>query len=426
MDIKKIRADFPILKRKIDGKDLVYFDSAATSQKPEAVIDAIVDYYRNHNANVHRGIHTLSEEATVMMEEAREKVAKFVGAEKEEIIFVRNASEGLNLVMYSWAEKNIKEDDEVVVSLMEHHSNLVPWQVLCKKKGAKLRVIDVTNDGLLMMKKDEGEKKMREGIMVGPLQSLLNEKVKLVAVTQVSNVLGTINDVEAIGKMMEKLSPRAKLLVDGSQSVPHMKVDVGKLGADFLVFSGHKMLGPTGIGVLWGKKGLLEAMDPFLYGGDMIAKVELGESKWNVLPYKFEAGTPNIAGAIGLGAAVDYLTEVGMDEIREHEKELTAHALGRLGELEAMGELEIYGPREVEDRAGVITFNVKGVHAHDTAQVLDGFGIAVRSGQHCGALVVEKFGVTAMARASFYLYNTKEEVDVMAAKLPSVRKLFKL
>jgi len=426
MQIDKIRADFPILKRKINGQQLVYFDSAATSQKPKQVIEAIVDYYEKHNANVHRGIHSLSEEATSMVEAARDKVAELIGADREEVIFVRNASEALNLIMYTWADENINKGDEVVVSLMEHHSNLVPWQVLCRKKQARLKIIDVTEEGELMMSGNQGSKRMMEGVEVGPFEELLSEKTKLVGVTQVSNVLGTINDIDAVREVMKRRAPRAKLVVDGSQSVPHMEVRVNDLKADFLVFSGHKMLGPSGIGVLWGRKALLQNMKPFLYGGDMIKKVELNSSKWNELPYKFEAGTPNMAGMVGMGAAVDYLLEVGMDEIREHEKELIEHGLRKMEELEKEGVVEIYGSRDANKRGGVLTFNVVGVHAHDTAQILDGYGIAVRSGQHCGAPVVEKFGVTAMARASFYIYNTKQEIDYMVEKIREVRKVFKL
>ncbi len=423
IDVEKVRRDFPILKRKINGRPLVYLDSAATSQKPKAVIKSIVDYYENHNANVHRGIHVLSKEATAMAEGARKKVAGFIGADSEkEVIFVRNASEAINLVMYSWGEKNVGKGEAVVVGYQEHHSNLVTWQILCKKNGASLRVINVDEQGRLTLK--GGSKRVVEGVEVGSLESLLDEKVRMIALTVVSNVLGTVNDLEAVYELKKRLSPKAKFLVDGSQSVPHMAVDVKKLKCDFMVFSGHKMLGPTGIGVLWGKREILEEMEPFLYGGDMISEVKLAESSWNELPWKFEAGTPHIEGMIGLGAAVDYLNSLGMENIWEHEQELIKYALEKGEELEKKGWIEIYGPRNYKERGGVFTFNVKGVHAHDSAQVLDSFGIAVRSGQHCGAPITEKLGVMATTRASFYVYTTKQEIDFLIEKIGEVRKVF--
>ena len=406
-NVKKIREDFPILKRKINGKSLVYFDSAATSQKPKQVINSIVDYYENHNANVHRGVHTLSEESTQMVENARGRIAEFMGANSEkEVIFVRNASEGINLVMYGWARKNLSKGDAVVVGVQEHHSNIVPWQVLAKETGFKLRFVDVDDNGVLS---------------VQSLEELLDERVKLVALTQVSNLLGVINPIREIVKMVKKKAPKAKFLVDGSQSVPHMKVDVKKMGVDFFVFSGHKMLGPTGIGVLWGKEKILEEMDPFLFGGDMISDVKLTGSKWNRLPYKFEAGTPNMAGAIGLGAAVDYLEALGMDSVREHEKNLVEYGLKKMEGL-----VEIYGPRDCAIKGGVLTFNVKEVHAHDVAQILDSFGIAVRSGFHCAQPLAERLNMGAAVRASFYVYNTKEEIDFLIEKIPEVLKVFKI
>lgn len=422
-DVNKIREDFPILKRKVGENLLVYLDNAATSQKPKAVIESIVDYYENYNANVHRGIHALSEEATVKTEEARKKVASFIGASSEkEIIFVRNASEGINVVMYAWGEKNVKEGDVVVVGYQEHHSNLVTWQMLCKKKGATLRVINVDDQGRLILKGEA--KRVVEGVEVGSLEALLDGRVKMLALTAVSNVLGTVNDLGEVYELKKKLAPAALFLVDGSQSVPYMRVDVKKIKCDFLVFSGHKMLGPTGIGVLWGKKEILEAMDPFLYGGDMISSVKLAESTWNELPWKFEAGTPDMSGMIGMGAAVDYLEAVGMDKVWEHEQELIKYALEKGEELEKQGLITIYGPRDYKERGGVFTFNVNGVHAHDSAAVLDSFGIAVRSGQHCGAPITEKLGVMATTRASFYVYTTKEEIDFMFSKISEIRKVF--
>lgn len=410
LDINKIREDFPILKRKVNGYLLTYFDSAATAQKPKQVLAAIDDYFEQHNANVHRGVHTLSVEATEMMDTARSKIARLIGARDEEVIFVRNTTEGINLVAYSWGEENIREGDELLVTLMEHHSNMVPWQELARRKGAKLKVINVKSDGLLDLEN---------------LKELLNEKVKLVAFTAVSNVLGTINDVSSIKNLVSSMAPNAKILVDAAQAVPHMKVNVAKWKVDFVAFSGHKMMGPTGTGILWGRKNILEEMKPFMYGGDMVNEVKLTGATWKELPYKFEAGTPDIAGAVGLGAAVDYLKNIGMDSIREHEKELISYALDKMIELERHGVVEIYGPKDAEVRGGVLTFNMIGIHAHDVASVLDNFGIAIRSGQHCGAPIVESFDVPAMARASFYIYNTKEEIDLMIDKLLEVKKLFK-
>lgn len=425
MDVNKIRADFPILRRKIKGNDLVYLDSGATSQKPEIVIETMNKFYRENNANIYRGVYELSAESTRMVDEARATVAAFIGAEFTEVVFVRNASEAINLVAYTWGEENIKKGDAIVVTRLEHHSNFLPWQVLCRKKGAELRVIEVTKEGLLM---EEGEVKEFEKdglkVKVGGIKDLIDDRIKLLAVTGVSNVLGTIVNVKDLAGKIKQKSPGAKVLVDGAQMVPHMKVDIKKLGADFLAFSGHKMLGPTGIGVLWGKKELLEKMKPFMYGGEMINEVTLTGASWAELPSKFEAGTPDIAGIIGLGAAVDYLKDVGMDDIREHEKELTGYALTKLAELEKAGLITVYGVRDPERRGGAIPFNVEGVHPHDAAQVLDSFGIAVRSGQHCAAPLVTSFGVPAMVRATLYLYNTKEEIGYLTEKIKEIPKVF--
>ena len=426
-DIRKVRADFPILSRKVGDAPLVYLDSAATSQKPKQVLEAINDFYTKHNANIHRGVHTLSAEATAMVDAARGKVAKFINAKTEEVIFVRNATEGLNLIAYTWGRENIKKGDVVVVSLLEHHSNLVPWQILCEEVGAHLRIIEIDNEGRLILD-GAGTTQLTGKLTVttGGLASLLDERVKLVAVTAVSNVLGTITPLAEISALIKKKAPQAKLVIDGAQLVPHMKTDVAKLGADFMAFSGHKMLGPTGSGVIWGKKEILEGMKPFLYGGDMIGEVKLTGTTWAGPPSKFEAGTPDIAGIIGLGAAVDYLTNLGMENVREHEKELIGYALGEMGKLEKEGLVTIYGPRSAEERGGVLTFNVKGVHAHDAAQVLDKYGIAVRSGQHCGAPIVERFKEMAMARASFYVYTSKEEIDFLIEKIREVPKIFQI
>lgn len=407
-DVNKIREDFPILKRKINGHDLVYLDSGATSQKPESVLKSMDDFYRNNNANIHRGVYDLSVESTEMVDSAREKVAKFIGAQTAEVIFTRNASESMNLVMYSWGQENVKEGDAILVTRLEHHSNFVPWQVLCKEKKADFRVVGVDSKGEL------NEQELRQ--MSG------HGKVKLLAMTGASNVLGYLPDLKKIFAIVREKNPEVKILIDASQMVPHMKVDVKTLGCDFLAFSGHKMLGPTGTGVLWGKKEILSSMKPFLYGGDMIGEVGMTDTTWADLPNKFEAGTPDIAGIIGLGAAVDYLESVGMDNIRAHEKELMEYALEKFKEL---GDLvSVYGVDNVEDRGGALAFNVKGVHSHDVAQVLNSFGICVRSGQHCAAPLVTSFGVMAMVRATFYIYNTKEEIDYLVEKIKEVPKVF--
>lgn len=407
-DVEKVRKDFPILKRKIHDHDLVYLDSGATSQKPEKVIKMMDDYYRNSNANIHRGVYELSVESTKMVDEAREKVAKFIGGRSEEIVFTRNASESLNLVMYSWGKKNIKEGDAVLVTRLEHHSNFVPWQVLCKEKFGSFRVVDVDSEGRLDMTSFE--------------RLISDGKVKLFALTGASNAIGTLTDIKALVEKVKNKNPEVVVVLDASQMVPHMKLDVTKLPVDFVAFSGHKMLGPTGIGVLWGKKELLNKMEPFLYGGDMIGEVGMESTTWGDLPNKFEAGTPDIAGIIGLGEAVDYLENLGMDNIREHEKELIGYALEKFKEL---GELvTVYGVDNPEERGGALAFNVKGVHAHDVAQILNSFGICVRSGQHCAAPLVTSFGVPAMVRVTFYIYNTKKEIDYLVEKIKEVPKVF--
>jgi len=440
-DVNKIREDFPILKRKINGRDLVYLDSGATSQKPESVLKSMDDYYRNHNANIHRGVYDLSVESTRMVDEAREKVAKFIGGRIEEVVFTRNASESLNLVMYSWGRDNIKEGDAVLVSKLEHHSNLVPWQELCREKKAELRAIDIDGEGKLIEKtqktmpasrrvknsKIQNEALSHNGltVKVGSFEELIADgKVKLLAVTGASNVLGTLPDLSTMIKETREKSPEAVVLIDASQMVPHMRVDVKTLGAEFVVFSGHKMLGPTGIGVLWGKKEILSRMRPFLYGGDMISEVKITGATWADIPSRFETGTPDIAGIVGFGAAVDYLESLGMDKVREHEKELIKYALKKFEVLENEGLMEVYGARNGEERGGALAFNVKGVHAHDVAQVLNSFGICVRSGQHCAAPLVTSFGVPAMVRATLYVYNTTKEIDYLVEKLREVPKVF--
>jgi cysteine desulfurase/selenocysteine lyase len=425
-DVLKIRQDFPILKQKVNGQNLVFLDSGATSQKPESVIEAMSRYYRETNANIHRGVYQMSVESTRLVDESREKVADFIGARPEEIIFTRNASESINLVMYSWGRDNVKSGEAVLITKLEHHSNLVPWQELCREKGAELRVVDVDGQGKLKIEGGEEKVFSENGLRVrlGSLANLADEKVKLLAITGASNVLGTTPDILTIVKEVKERAKDVKILIDASQMVPHMKVDVKSLGVDFVAFSGHKMLGPTGTGVLWGKKDILEKMRPFLYGGDMIGEVKMTGATWAALPSKFEAGTPDIAGIIALGAAVDYLQDLGMDEVRKHEKELMRYALDKMEALSQEGLVEIYGPTEVEERGGALAFNVKGVHSHDVAQVLDNFGIAVRSGQHCAAPLVTSFGVPAMVRATFYIYNTKEEIDYLVEKIREVPKVF--
>lgn len=406
LNVSKIRQDFPILKRKIHGKPLVYLDNAATSQKPRQVIEAISKYYSNYNANIHRGVHTLAEEATEKYEKAREKIAQFIGAtSSKEIIFVRNSTEAINLVAYSWGRHNLGKNDEIIISEMEHHSNIVPWQLIAKEKGAKIRYVKVSQEGYLDLEE---------------FNKLLTRKTKLVSLVHISNVFGTINPIEKIGKMIK--DTQAKLLVDGSQSVPRMATDVENLGCDFLVLTGHKMLGPTGIGVLYGKRELLEDMPPFLSGGNMIREVHAYSSTWNELPYKFEAGTPNIAGGIALGEAVSYLNSLGMSKVFEHEKMLTFYALTRLREI---SEVTIYGPASGKEKIGPVAFNIKDVHPHDVAQLLDREGIAVRSGHHCAMPIHKKLNILASCRASFYIYNTKEEIDKLVEGIEKVIKLFK-
>ncbi|MCX8278366.1 MAG: cysteine desulfurase [Dehalococcoidia bacterium] len=397
-DVDAIRADFPILQRKINGNDLVYLDNAATTQKPNQVIKSLVDYYEQTNANVHRGVHTLSIEATDGYELARTKVAKFINAPRpEEVIWTRNTSESLNLVAATWAEANVGEGDNIVITAMEHHSNIVPWQQLADKKGAELRYLPHNEEGLIELDSATG---------------VIDYRTKIVAVTHMSNVLGTINPVAKLAERAHSVG--AVILVDAAQSVPHMPVDVQALDADFLCFSAHKMLGPTGIGVLWGKYDLLEAMPPYMFGGDMILEVTYEDATWNDLPYKFEAGTPNIADAIATGAAVDYLTELGMDNVWQHEQELTDYAMEQILSL---GSVRVLGPQNPALRGGVISFIHDTIHPHDLGTALDQQGIAIRTGHHCAMPLVRSFDVVAAARVSFYIYNTKSEVDAFVSGL---------
>jgi cysteine desulfurase / selenocysteine lyase len=400
-----VRDDFPILKREVrSGVPLIYLDSTATSQKPTQVLDAMDAYYRLSNANIHRGVHTLAEEATAAYEDARLRIAKFIGASSgREIIFTRNTTESINLVAYSWGRKFLQPGDVIILTEMEHHSNLVPWQMLAGEKGLRLEFIPVNSDYLLDL---------------DVYRELLKLEPKLVAFTHMSNVLGTINPAKEIIRMAHEAGALA--LVDGAQSVPHFKVDVKDLDADFLAFSAHKMCGPTGIGILYGKQKILEAMPPFLGGGDMIKKVYLRSFTPNELPHKFEAGTAAIAEVIGFGAAVDYLTEIGMDSIAEHEHSMTAYGLDRLSEVPG---LIVYGPT-LDQKGGVLSFSMKGVHPHDVAQILDEDGIAVRAGHHCAMPLHDKLNLTATTRASFYLYSTLDEVDRLATGLEKVIQLF--
>jgi cysteine desulfurase/selenocysteine lyase len=406
-DVERLREDFPILKRDVHpGVPLVYLDNAATSQKPLTVIQAMDEFYRRSNANIHRGIHVLAEESTAMVESARQRVARFVNAEDpRQIIFTRNASESINLVAYSWGRANLGNDDVVVLTEMEHHSNLVPWQILASERNLRLEFIPIDDQGMLDM---------------DAYLELLELKPRLVGFTHMSNVLGTINPAAEIIRLAHQAGAIA--LVDGAQSVPHFPVDVQALDADFLAFSSHKMCGPTGIGVLYGRKALLEAMPPFLGGGDMIKRVRLRSFTPNELPYKFEAGTPAIAEAIGLGAAVDYLGQVGMQAIAEHEQRLVAYAMERLEEVPGV---HVYGP-PAEFRGGVTSFTVADIHPHDVSQILDNDGVAIRAGHHCAMPLHEKYGLPATARASYYLYNTAEEVDKLIDGLYTVRKVFSM
>ena len=409
LSIENIRKDFPILQRKIhDGKSLVYLDNASTSQKPIQVIDAISDYYKNHNANIHRAVYVLAEEATKAYETTRDKVAKFLNIKnREEIIFVRGTTEAINLVAYSWGRQNVQEGDIVVTTEYEHHSNIVPWQLLTKEKRAKLEYIGVDDNGELIL--DQLDSYLKTG------------KVKLVTFSQMSNVLGTITNSAEIINRCKKAG--VKTLVDGAQSVPHMKVDIEKLGCDFFAFSAHKMLGPTGIGVLWVRKEVLETMSPFHGGGDMIREVHKYETTWNDLPYKFEAGTPNIADVIAFSAAIDYLTNIGMDVVQQHEMELTKYSLEKMSQVKG---ITIYGTKDASKQGGVISFNFHDIHPHDVATIIDRDGIAIRSGHHCAQVLMERLDVAATNRASFYVYNTKEDVDKLIKSLMKVAELFKL
>jgi cysteine desulfurase/selenocysteine lyase len=405
VDVERVKGDFPILGRRVNGKRLVYLDNAATTQKPKVVIDALVDYYSRYNSNVHRGVHQLSIEATETYENSRKKVAKFINSPTpQEIVFTRGTTEAINLVRFAWGSAHIKEGDLILLTMMEHHSNIVPWQLLAKEKGAKIEYAPITSDGK---------------IDVGEFERLLGRSPSLVAFTQCSNVLGTINDVERLCAMARQAG--ATTLIDAAQSVPHMAVDVQRIGCDFLAFSGHKMLAPTGIGVLYGRRALLNSMEPFQSGGDMIKEVHVDGAKWNDVPYKFEAGTPNIADAIGLGVAVEYLSSLGMDNVRRHEVELLRYAFEKMSRIP---NLTIYGPIDPEERGGVISFNLADIHPHDMASILDEEGIAIRSGHHCAQPLMEHLNVPGTSRASFYVYNSTSDIDVLIGGLLKAKSVF--
>lgn len=406
LDPKIIRKDFPFFQHP-RAKSIVYLDSAATSQRPSKVIDAEMDYYQRYNSNVHRGVYQISVEATDVYERAREKIARFINARSpKEIIFVRSTTEAINLIAQTWGRANIQDGDNVLLTEMEHHSNIVPWMMLCKEKGASLRYLEVDDEGFLNLDQ---------------LDSFLDGRSKLLAFTHASNVLGTINPAR---EMIRRAHDKGALVVlDSAQTTPHMATDVRDLDCDFMAFSGHKMLGPTGIGILYAREDILDHMEPFLYGGDMIKEVHKDTARWNDLPWKFEAGTPNIAGAIGLGAAVDYINGLGIDQIRAHEMTITSRALDL---LQSISQVTVYGPKDPEKRAGLISFNIEGVHAHDVASILDTHGVCIRAGHHCAQPLMERLGVAATTRASFHIYNSNEDIDMLIHSIEAVKGVFKI
>ncbi len=405
LDVAQIKHDFPILSQQVNGRPLVYLDSAATSQKPRQVIDALVRFYETSNANIHRGIHTLAVRATDQYDGTRSKVARFIGASNPaDIVFTRNTTESINLIARAWGDANLHEGDEIVLSLMEHHSNIVPWQLAARRSGAVLRYAGITPEGQLDL----------DG-----LRAMIGPRTKIVSLVHMSNVLGTINPIAEIAEMAHQHG--ALLLVDAAQSVPHLPVSVDALGCDFLAFSAHKMLGPTGVGVLWARPGLLDAMEPFLGGGDMIALVRQEGSTWADVPNKFEAGTPNIADVVAFGAAIEYLEALGMDNVRAHEISLTDYAMDRLARVPG---LSIHGPSDPEARGGVVSFSMEAAHPHDVATIADGYGVAIRAGHHCAQLLMRHLGVPATSRASFSVYNDASDVDVLVEALEQVNRMF--
>jgi cysteine desulfurase/selenocysteine lyase len=403
----ELRNDFPIFKKKINGKDLVYLDNASTTQKPYSVINSITDFYSNYNSNIHRAVYQLAEEATELYEQSRKKIANFINVRPEEIIFTRNTTESINLIAHSWARSNLKKDDVIAITEIEHHSNIVPWQILCQEIGTRLEYVGIDESGFLDIEY--------------LIELISSRKVKLVSISHMSNVLGTIVPIERIVKTAHQYD--IPVIVDGAQSVPHMPVDVKKLDCDFLVFSAHKMLGPTGVGVLYAKKELLEKMKPFMAGGDMIKEVFKFHTDYNEVPYKFEAGTPNIADVVGFGAAVEYLEKIGMENIRNHEIYLTEYALESMQSLKC---ITIYGPMDSKFRGGVISFNIADIHPHDLATIMNDHGIAIRSGHHCAQVLMQRLDVPATSRASFYIYNTKEEIDKFVNAIKEAGRIFKI
>jgi len=403
----ELRNDFPIFKKKINGKDLVYLDNASTTQKPYSVINSITDFYSNYNSNIHRAVYQLAEEATELYEQSRKKIANFINVRPEEIIFTRNTTESINLIAHYWARSNLKKDDVIAITEIEHHSNIVPWQILCQEIGTRLEYVGIDESGFLDIEY--------------LIELISSRKVKLVSISHMSNVLGTIVPIERIVKTAHQYD--IPVIVDGAQSVPHMPVDVKKLDCDFLVFSAHKMLGPTGVGVLYAKKELLEKMKPFMAGGDMIKEVFKFHTNYNEVPYKFEAGTPNIADVVGFGAAVEYLEKIGMENIRNHEIYLTEYALES---MQSLKHITIYGPMDSKFRGGVISFNIADIHPHDLATIMNDHGIAIRSGHHCAQVLMQRLDVPATSRASFYIYNTKEEIDKFVNAIKEAGRIFKI
>lgn len=402
-----LRNDFPIFKKKINGKELVYLDNASTTQKPYSVIDSITDFYTNYNSNIHRAVYQLAEEATELYEQSREKIANFINVRPEEIVFTRNTTESINLIAHSWARSNLKKDDGIVITELEHHSNIVPWQILCQEIGTRLEYVGIDENGFLDLEH--------------MIELISSKKVKLVSLSHMSNVLGTIVPIERIIKVAHEHG--IPVIVDGAQSVPHMLVNVKNMDCDFLVFSAHKMLGPTGVGVLYAKKEFLEKMRPFMAGGDMIKEVFKFHTNYNEVPYKFEAGTPNIADVVGFGAAIDYLEKIGMENIRRHEISLTEYALESILSLKYV---TVYGPRHTKYRGGVISFNIADIHPHDLATIMNDHGIAIRSGHHCAQVLMQRLDVPATSRASFYIYNTKEEIDKFVNAIKEAGRIFKI
>ena len=407
VDSYALRNDFPIFKKKINGKELVYLDNASTTQKPYSVIESITDFYTNYNSNIHRAVYQLAEEATELYEQSRKKIANFINVRPEEIVFTRNTTESINLIAHSWARSNLKKDDGIALTEIEHHSNIVPWQILCQEIGTRLEYVGIDENGFLDLEH--------------MIELISSKKLKLVSLSHMSNVLGTIVPIERIIKIAHEHG--IPVIVDGAQSVPHMPVNVKSLDCDFLVFSAHKMLGPTGVGVLYAKKEFLENMRPFMGGGDMIKEVFKFHTNYNDVPYKFEAGTPNIADVVGFGAAIDYLEKIGMENIRRHEISLTEYALESILSLKYV---TVYGPRDPKYRGGVISFNIADIHPHDLATIMNDYGIAIRSGHHCAQVLMQRLDVPATSRASFYIYNTKEDIDKFVYAIKEAGRIFKI